>query len=138
MQVKDQHIEDIRASILFQDEYFLAINKPSGVSVQGGSKVKFHIAGLLPYLQFDAEEPPRLVHRLDQVNTSFLPSCIILPPSVIPLFVIEYLSHHSLFFLGNKWCVILGSNTKGSKGIHSTNEKKTSHESLLGDCCWNS
>jgi 23S rRNA pseudouridine955/2504/2580 synthase len=52
--------------ILYRDEDILVINKPAGLAVQGGSKIGKHLDAMLPALQFEAKEPPRLVHRLDR------------------------------------------------------------------------
>lgn len=58
--------DKIRDSVLFKDEHVLVINKPTGLAVQGGSKTKLHLDGLLDLLKFNAPEKPRLVHRLDR------------------------------------------------------------------------
>jgi 23S rRNA pseudouridine955/2504/2580 synthase len=50
---------------LFEDEAVLALNKPFGLSVQGGEKTSRHIDGMLAALEKDGERP-RLVHRLDR------------------------------------------------------------------------
>lgn len=52
--------------VLHKDKDILVINKPAGLAVQGGSKVTKHLDGLLPALQFDGKQIPRLVHRLDK------------------------------------------------------------------------
>ena len=59
-------LEDLRKRILHQDSMVLAIDKPSGLAVQGGSKTAYHLDGMLDGLKFDAKERPRLVHRLDK------------------------------------------------------------------------
>jgi len=51
--------------VLYKDTDFLAINKPSGWSVQPGKHVGgMHLQRLLPTLQFGMDEAPRFVHRL--------------------------------------------------------------------------
>ena len=62
----------VRSLILFRDEHLIALNKPPGLAVQGGSGTKRHLDGLLDALQFDAEERPRLVHRLDKDTSGVL------------------------------------------------------------------
>jgi len=52
--------------VIFKNEDVIAINKPHGLAVQGGTKTERHLDGMLDFLQFDAEERPRLVHRLDR------------------------------------------------------------------------
>ncbi|MDM8335781.1 RluA family pseudouridine synthase [Wolbachia pipientis] len=54
----------LRDSILYKDEYILAINKPRGVIVQGGEKVKISISDLLD--QIREGETFKIVHRLDR------------------------------------------------------------------------
>lgn len=54
----------LRALTLFEDDHVLALNKPFGLAVQGGTKTRDHIDGMLAALEKDGERP-RLVHRLD-------------------------------------------------------------------------
>ena len=56
----------IKNSILYIDDNIIIINKPTGLSVQGGTGLTQHIDGLLDELTFDQAERPRLVHRLDK------------------------------------------------------------------------
>jgi 23S rRNA pseudouridine955/2504/2580 synthase len=53
-------------SVLFMDDEVIAINKPPGLAVQGGTGTTRHLDGALDALSFDAKERPRLVHRLDK------------------------------------------------------------------------
>ncbi len=50
---------------------YIAINKPSGLSVQGGSKQKFHIDDMLKYISSD-NISPKLVHRIDKDTSGLL------------------------------------------------------------------
>jgi len=61
-------IHKLRDAIIYEDEDFLAINKPAGVAVHGGSGVK---SGLIESLRAARPEAKflELVHRLDK-NTS--------------------------------------------------------------------
>jgi 23S rRNA pseudouridine955/2504/2580 synthase len=70
--VSEGALEELRKRILHQDKDVLAIDKPAGLAVQGGSKTKYHLDGMLDGLQFDAEERPRLVHRLDKDTSGVL------------------------------------------------------------------
>ncbi|WP_264723326.1 RluA family pseudouridine synthase [Wolbachia endosymbiont (group A) of Sphecodes monilicornis] len=54
----------LRENILYEDEYILAINKPAGVIVQGGVKVKISMSDLLD--QIREGETFKIVHRLDR------------------------------------------------------------------------
>ncbi len=56
----------VRGLVLYQDEHVLVLNKPAGLAVQGGTGTPRHLDGMLEALQFDADERPRLVHRLDR------------------------------------------------------------------------
>ena len=59
-------------SVLHLDEEILAISKPPGVSVQGGTGTKEHIDGALDALRFGSEWRPKLVHRLDKDTSGVL------------------------------------------------------------------
>ena len=61
----------LREMILYEDEDVIALNKPAGIAVQGGSKTKRHIDGLLPALK-KGDVVPRLVHRLDKETSGVL------------------------------------------------------------------
>lgn len=54
----------LRKITLFEDDHLLALNKPFGLAVQGGTKTREHVDGMLAALEKDGERP-RLVHRLD-------------------------------------------------------------------------
>ncbi len=68
----DKQVESARHMVLFKDADIMIINKPAGLAVQGGSKIKNHLDALMPALQFEAKEPPRLVHRLDKDTSGVL------------------------------------------------------------------
>ena len=57
--------DQLRDWALFEDEELIAINKPFGLAVQGGTNTTRHIDGMLP-------EGWRLVHRLDRDTTGVL------------------------------------------------------------------
>ncbi len=62
----------IRATVLYRDADMLVLNKPPGLAVQGGSGTTRHVDGLAEALIFDAEDKPRLVHRLDRDTSGVL------------------------------------------------------------------
>ncbi|KAI8910451.1 pseudouridine synthase [Gorgonomyces haynaldii] len=67
----EEAVQRIRASILYEDERILIINKKHGMPVHDGSKnAEFHLEQLLEEL--DLKEKPRLVHRLDKDTTGCL------------------------------------------------------------------
>ena len=55
----------IKNITIFEDDHILAINKPFGLAVQGGTKTREHVDGFLEALSHDNDRP-RLVHRLDR------------------------------------------------------------------------
>ncbi|WP_428409430.1 RluA family pseudouridine synthase [Hyphococcus sp.] len=57
--------EAVRRLIIFEDDEIIALNKPFGLAVQGGSKTSEHLDGMLASLEKNGERP-RLVHRLDK------------------------------------------------------------------------
>lgn len=65
-------IEALKKLIIHMDDDVLAINKPPGLAVQGGTGVKRHLDGMLDALRFGLDERPRLVHRLDRDTSGVL------------------------------------------------------------------
>lgn len=62
----------IQTLVLYKDPDIIAINKPFGLPVQGGSKISRSVDDLLGGLQFDQSERPKLVHRLDRDTSGVL------------------------------------------------------------------
>ncbi|MFQ5939498.1 MAG: pseudouridine synthase, partial [Alphaproteobacteria bacterium] len=62
----------LRGAVLHRDDDVLAINKPPGLAVQGGSRITRHLDQMLEALSFEAGERPRLVHRLDKDTSGVL------------------------------------------------------------------
>ncbi|WP_207484314.1 RluA family pseudouridine synthase [Arenibaculum pallidiluteum] len=62
----------LRSLVLFRDEDVIALDKPAGLAVQGGTNTARHLDGMLDALRFDAAERPRLVHRLDKDTSGVL------------------------------------------------------------------
>tara|TARA_B100000676_G_C18057119_1_gene835197 strand:- start:84 stop:1067 length:984 start_codon:yes stop_codon:yes gene_type:complete len=56
----------VQSLVLHMDREIIVINKPAGLAVQGGSAIRHHLDGMLDALRFDADERPRLIHRLDK------------------------------------------------------------------------
>lgn len=63
---------ELQSLVIYRDAEMLAIDKPAGLAVQGGTGTSKHLDAMLPALQFDADEPPRLVHRLDRDTAGVL------------------------------------------------------------------
>ena len=70
--ISDADAEMMQRAVLYRDDHIIAINKPPGLATQGGSGVSRHVDGLAEALQGDAEEKPRLVHRLDRDTSGVL------------------------------------------------------------------
>ena len=70
--LKEKDIEFIKSLVIYDDGDVIALNKPAGLSVQGGSKIKFHIDGMLDGLTNKTGVRPRLVHRLDKDTSGVL------------------------------------------------------------------
>jgi 23S rRNA pseudouridine955/2504/2580 synthase len=62
----------IQSCVIYRDDHIIALNKPPGLPVQGGSKQLRHVDGLAEALRFGAEDKPRLVHRLDKDTSGVL------------------------------------------------------------------
>ncbi len=65
-------VEELRAALLYEDDWVLALNKPAGLAVQGGSGQRQSIDRLAAGLVPKGEAPPRLVHRLDRDTSGVL------------------------------------------------------------------
>jgi len=63
--VKLQKVATLEQHILFEDNYLIVMNKPSGIAVHGGSGLKFGLIEGLRALRPDAKFL-ELVHRLDR------------------------------------------------------------------------
>ncbi|WP_119462791.1 RluA family pseudouridine synthase [Rhodospirillaceae bacterium SYSU D60014] len=68
----ERDVEALRRAMLYRDADVLAIDKPAGLAVQGGTGTHRHLDALLDGLRFDAAERPRLVHRLDKDTSGVL------------------------------------------------------------------
>lgn len=70
--VKPEDAAMLREAILYSDGSVIVLNKPAGLPVQGGPGIARHLDGMLEALRFDAEQKPRLVHRLDRDTSGVL------------------------------------------------------------------
>ncbi len=62
----------LEAMVIYRDHEVLALDKPAGLAVQGGPGILKNLDAMLDALQFDADERPRLVHRLDKDTSGVL------------------------------------------------------------------
>lgn len=60
-----------RSLVIYEDEEVLALNKPAGLAVQGGTKTSRHVDRMLGAWG-EGLERPRLVHRLDRDTSGVL------------------------------------------------------------------
>jgi len=70
--LSDRDIDFIQSLVIFEDEDVIAINKPSGLATQGGSKTNYHVDMLLDGIIGRDGVRPRLVHRLDKGTSGVL------------------------------------------------------------------
>ncbi|MEO0751730.1 MAG: RluA family pseudouridine synthase, partial [Pseudomonadota bacterium] len=70
--VSETDAQMIRSTVIYRDDHIIALNKPPGLPVQGGSKQTRHVDGLAEALCFDLDSKPRLVHRLDKDTSGVL------------------------------------------------------------------
>jgi 23S rRNA pseudouridine955/2504/2580 synthase len=70
--VSDRDAKALQAAVLYRDADVLVIDKPAGLAVQGGTGLDKNLDAMLDALKFDAEERPRLVHRLDKDTSGVL------------------------------------------------------------------
>lgn len=68
--VPDSVIHSLSEAIIFEDENLLAINKPSGIAVHGGSGLRFGV--IEAFRQMRPNETLELVHRLDRETSGVL------------------------------------------------------------------
>jgi 23S rRNA pseudouridine955/2504/2580 synthase len=61
----------VRSLVLYEDDHVLALNKPSGLAVQGGTKTHHHVDRLLGAWG-EGVNRPKLVHRLDRDTSGVL------------------------------------------------------------------
>ena len=70
--VTDRDVELLRQAVIHKDDHIIAINKPAGLAVQGGSGTSKHVDAMLNGLQFEMKERPKLIHRLDKDTSGVL------------------------------------------------------------------
>ena len=70
--VSDADAEMIRSCVIYRDDDLIALNKPAGLAVQGGTGTHRHVDMLSEALMFDRDEKPKLVHRLDRDTSGVL------------------------------------------------------------------
>jgi 23S rRNA pseudouridine955/2504/2580 synthase len=71
-ELSERDVNEMRDMVIHRDDHLIALNKPPGLAVQGGTGTERHIDGMLDALQFESAERPRLVHRLDKDTSGLL------------------------------------------------------------------
>lgn len=66
---KNNIIENLNESIIYEDDGLLIINKESGLAVHGGSGINI---GIIEFLKEQRTEPIELVHRIDRATSGVL------------------------------------------------------------------
>ena len=70
--ITDEDKAFMRSLVIYEDEDVIALNKPCDLAVQGGTKTKRHIDGMLEVFKNKEGVVPRLVHRLDKDTSGIL------------------------------------------------------------------
>ncbi|MCO6418072.1 RluA family pseudouridine synthase [Siccirubricoccus sp. KC 17139] len=70
--VSERDARELERMVIYQDDSVLVLDKPHGLAVQGGPGITRNLDAMLDALRFDAEERPRLVHRLDRDTSGVL------------------------------------------------------------------
>ncbi len=70
-QLNERDVAYAKSLVLYEDELVIALNKPHGLAVQGGTKTTKHVDRLLSAWG-EGMERPRLVHRLDRDTSGVL------------------------------------------------------------------
>ncbi len=71
--VDDKTARMLADAVLYMDDDVIALNKPAGLAVQGGTGMADnHLDAMLDALRFGSAERPRLVHRLDKDTSGVL------------------------------------------------------------------
>ncbi|WP_409020461.1 RluA family pseudouridine synthase [Brevundimonas vesicularis] len=70
-ELSERDIAYARSLVLYEDEMVIALNKPHGLAVQGGTKTTRHVDRLLSAWG-EGMDRPRLVHRLDRDTSGVL------------------------------------------------------------------
>lgn len=70
--ISDKDRGFIRSLVIYEDDDMIAINKPAGLAVQGGTNMARHIDGMLEGLAPKNGDKPKLVHRIDKDTSGVL------------------------------------------------------------------
>jgi 23S rRNA pseudouridine955/2504/2580 synthase len=65
-------IKDFKSWVVYENDDLLVINKPAGIAVQGGTKLKIHLDLIFKAIEEQEGTKLRLVHRLDKETSGLL------------------------------------------------------------------
>lgn len=65
-------VKELQKNVIYMDDDIIVLNKPAGLAVQGGSKIRYCVDNLSECLRYDYPEKPKLVHRLDMETSGIL------------------------------------------------------------------
>lgn len=116
--VPDSVIELIEASILFENEHLLVLNKPSGIAVHSGSGLAFGVIEALK--QHQPEQFLELVHRLDRETSGCL---LIAKDRTTLLWLHELLRDETRSGLGKYYLALVAGHWRGANTIDAPLKK---------------
>lgn len=70
--VSRQEARWVRSWVIYRDSHLIAVNKPPGLSAQGGTGQVRHLDGLSSALVAEGEPRPKLIHRLDSETSGVM------------------------------------------------------------------
>ncbi|WP_327753608.1 RluA family pseudouridine synthase [Sphingobium sp. SJ10-10] len=71
-ELSDDQVAFAQGLVIHRDAQAIVINKPPGLATQGGTKTEDHVDGLLDALEYELDQRPKLVHRLDKDTSGAL------------------------------------------------------------------
>jgi 23S rRNA pseudouridine955/2504/2580 synthase len=71
-QLSEDQVAFAQSLVIHRDAQAIVLNKPPGLATQGGTKTDDHVDGLLDALEFELDQRPKLVHRLDKDTSGAL------------------------------------------------------------------
>ena len=71
-ELSEDQISFAQNMVIHRDAQAIVINKPPGLATQGGTKTDEHVDGLLDALEYELDQRPKLVHRLDKDTSGAL------------------------------------------------------------------
>ncbi|MBE1282897.1 MAG: RluA family pseudouridine synthase [Rhodobacteraceae bacterium] len=101
--ISDADAKMIQGCVIYKDDHIIALNKPPGLPVQGGSGQTKHVDGLGAALRFGLEENPRLVHRLDKDTSGVLLLARTRPAATALTAAFRHRNTHKIY-----WAVVAG------------------------------